>query len=736
MSPVQRSSERVARAARTSTLAAGRFLTLLDPFWQRVRPHLFGTLWGRLVVTAVTAKVLFALASLAATPSSLLTVLDGLATAILILVGVYLVVRLLGSARRRLLWRVRRKLILSYVFIGFVPSILIVVFFVGAGLFTMLNVSSYLLKSGLENLTEEVRLVADEVALEVARAADPEAMTRILEEHQASVSGRWPEVSFALVPLADSEAGPAIPLAAGTFGPWWHLDPPTTLPAWVSRAGFGGLVAFRVPDTNETEMTVRAAGLPTSRDATFAVIIDVPVDDEITERLEEETGIELRSVGVVPIGGEAVTPLEGRRRGAADMVGRTQGSRSGYTVSWVTFADYVDWETGRTGTVGVSTDVGIAALWNAISQSETRLGDVNLGDLFLLALALIGGLFLVIEVVALGMGFVLARSITGSVHELFIGTERVRLGDFSHRLRMKSDDQLGQLGVSFNDMTASIEDLLEQADEKKRLEEELRIAHEMQLSLLPDGPLEIPGLTMTTLCKPAREVGGDYFDYFQLSDRRVGLLIADVSGKGASAAFYMAVLKGLMLSLSLVHDSPRALLIAANRVLSRSLDDRSFITMTYAILDLEARSLVYARAGHTPLIHLAADEHGRREAQVLTPDGMVLGLNLPGIDEKFSEVLEERSLAIDTDDILVFFTDGVSEAMNADDDLFGEDRLSRLVEDHAELSSDALRERIVREVEAFVDGADQHDDMTMVLLKIVDLDALGATRPGPTAIAV
>ena len=543
-------------------------------------------------------------------------------------------------------------------------------------------------------------------------------------------------MSVALVPVTDAEADRPVAPVVSTVGPWWHLDPPASLPAWVSRGGFDGLVAYRVPDTDETELTVRAVGLPAARDAAFAVIIDVPVDEEVTERLHEETGIELRSVGVVPVGGEAVTPTQGRSRGAADLVGRTRGSRLSYTVSWVTFADYVDWETGRTGTVGVSTDVGIAALWGAISQSETRLGNVNLGDLFLLALALIGGLFLVIEVVALGMGFVLARSITGSVHALFAGTERVRQGDFSHRIQMKSDDQMGQLGASFNAMTASIEDLLLQADEKKRLQEELRIAQEVQRSLLPAGPLELPGLSMTTLCKPAREVGGDYFDYFQLSDNRVGLLIADVSGKGTSAAFYMAELKGLVLSLSRVHDSPRSLLIEANTILAQSLDNRSFITMTYAILDLEARTLVYARAGHTPLIHLVANGQGRSEAQVLTPDGMVLGLQLDGIEEMFSNILEERTLTFAPGDVFVFFTDGISEAMNADSDLFGEDRLSQLVEDHADLSSDELRERIVREVEAHVDGADQHDDMTLILIKIADLDTPVEIVAAPTAVAV
>src|SRR5437667_5461579 len=117
------------------------------------------------------------------------------------------------------------------------------------------------------------------------------------------------------------------------------------------------------------------------------------------------------------------------------------------------------------------------------------------------------------------------------------------------------------------------------------------------MSLLPQGPLVVPGLSVTALCVPAREVGGDYYDFFRLSERRLGVLIADVSGKGTSAALYMAELKGLMLSLSQIHSSPRALMLAANKVIAANLNPGSFITMTYAVVDLAARTLTYARAG-------------------------------------------------------------------------------------------------------------------------------------------
>jgi sigma-B regulation protein RsbU (phosphoserine phosphatase) len=332
-------------------------------------------------------------------------------------------------------------------------------------------------------------------------------------------------------------------------------------------------------------------------------------------------------------------------------------------------------------------------------------------------------LLVLIQLVALAMGVALARSITSSVHELFAGTERVRQGDFTHRIAVKAEDQLGDLAVSFNQMTESIEHLLQTEAEKKRLEEELRIAREIQMSLLPRGALSVPGLEVTALCVPAREVGGDYYDFFALGDRRVAVLVADVSGKGTSAALYMAELKGLLLSLSQRHQSPKELLIEVNRILADNLDSRSFITMTYGVIDLREGTMTYARAGHTPLIYVPAHGPTRGAAQVLQPNGLVLGLRIDGIHERFVQLLEEHTIEIGRGDLFVLYTDGVTEAMNDSSELFGEARLSRLVEEHGHLRSAELRERILREVESFVGTADQHDDLTLILVKVVEAGA-------------
>jgi sigma-B regulation protein RsbU (phosphoserine phosphatase) len=313
------------------------------------------------------------------------------------------------------------------------------------------------------------------------------------------------------------------------------------------------------------------------------------------------------------------------------------------------------------------------------------------------------------------------------VHELFAGTERIRRGDFTGKIAIRSRDQLGELAASFNSMTASIEDLLLQKAEKERMEQELRIARDIQMSLLPQGPLDMPGLSVVAHCEPAREVGGDYYDFLPIDDQRVGILIADVSGKGTSAALYMAELKGIVLSLSPRHTSPRELLIEADGIISRHLDSRSFITVTYILVDLQAGILRYARAGHCPMIYVPGPGARSREAQLVVPSGLVLGLQLDG-GRTFTQLLEEVELPLSPGDLFLLYTDGMSEAMNADGECFGDARLADLVGTHADLSQDQLRERILREIAGFAGSAPQHDDMTMVLLRV---DAVGAALSIP-----
>jgi phosphoserine phosphatase RsbU/P len=702
----------------------------MHPFF-RTRP-------GQALIAGLVIKVvLLAVRAVGGGASTFVGTIDTMASIAIAVGGTIFLVGELATIRRRLLWRVRRKLIISYIFIGFVPAILLVAFSLLGGLLLFSNFSSYLVQTRLKSMVDRAESVAVTTAREIQRAGTGNAAA-VLEQRQAAVDPEFPGASLAVVPLGRpcartegpaDRSGEVRPARAPVAGPWTHLDAPETTPGWIACDGFSGFVAYDGGD-GHIYLVLRAVEFPQSSSPTYAVVVDLPITAHVKAQLQLETGVELSDVRRLPDGQAAL--LAGRPLPPAATTG------SSLLLSSFSVIEFRDWTSGEPGTLAATIRLSITEIYARLSAGQSLTGNASVGQVLLVILVIIGVLFLVIQAAALVAGLALARSITGSVHELFEGTERVRKGDFTHKIAITARDQLGELAESFNLMTASIEDLLLQAAEKKRLEEELRIAHEIQMSLLPQGPLDVPGLSLTAICVPAREVGGDYYDFLRIDDRRLGVLIADVSGKGTSAALYMAELKGVMLSLSRTHTSPRALLIEANRIIAEHLDARSFITMTYAVIDLQARTMTYARAGHTPLMALPRLAEGQlpssRQVQVLTPDGMVLGLKLDD-GRMFDRLLEEQTLAIAEGDLYVFFTDGISEAMNTRDDCFGEQRLARLVEQHADLPSEELRERVLREIEAFVGDAPQHDDMTMILLRVEAL-AAEAPAPAPTVAAM
>ncbi len=251
--------------------------------------------------------------------------------------------------------------------------------------------------------------------------------------------------------------------------------------------------------------------------------------------------------------------------------------------------------------------------------------------------------------------------------------------------------------------------LFQSLTEQERIKKELEIAKGVQKRLLPTAEPAIPGLNVAGLCLPAAEVGGDYYDYFGIDDHRVGIAIADVSGKGASAAFYMAEIKGMMTSMADFIASPKELVAQLNKYINKTIDRRIFTTMVYGVLDAVRREFVYVRAGHNAVIvkRLKHDE-----VDVFIPRGM--GLGLVG-DDVFRETLEEHCIGFDAGEFLVLYTDGISEAMNINREEFGEERLFTIVATNHVLSAQDMQQKIMRQVNNFVQDAKQHDDITMVI---------------------
>jgi sigma-B regulation protein RsbU (phosphoserine phosphatase) len=680
------------------------------------RAWLMQTLAGRLLIAGVMLKLVAWIGILTRWRPALFNTLDTLGGLAILISALVIGYRVYVLARYRLLWRVRRKLILSYIFIGVVPVLLVAVFFTLGGLLFFFNVSAFMLRNHVESVVEGAQFLAQAAAPTLDGGSTVSQLTPGLATRQAAAAVRYPLVSYTLVPedrgCGDGSSASAPRVVAG---PWSHVEAPRAIPAWVPCTGFAGLITY--PAEGGTRLAARAIAWPSGLRS--ALVVDIPFGDALIREFHDEMGITIEAYSLVEGGDRRGQSAAGERRGRLIVgpVNLRLGEQQ-EPLGWVAFLDYTDWKTGEMSPLTVGFRVGPAAVYRYLSgPSFAPLDNYNLGQIFLILLAVIAGLFLIIQAVALIMGLSLARSITGSVHELFAGTERVRRGDFGHKIAIRSRDQLGELAGSFNSMTASMEGLLREKAEKERLEQELRIARSIQMSLLPQGPFHMPGLSLSGHCEPAREVGGDYYDFLPLENDRLGILIADVAGKGTSAALYMAELKGLMLSLSRHHVSPRLLLMEANSIISKHLDARSFITMTYAVVDLRARTMTCARAGHCPLIYVPGPDAVSRTPQLLTPEGMVLGLQFD-MGDTFDRLLEEVTLPLGRGDLFILYTDGISEAMNPGGDCFGDQRLVDLAERHADMTSDDLRDHILSEVHTFAGDAAQHDDMTIVLLKI------------------
>jgi sigma-B regulation protein RsbU (phosphoserine phosphatase) len=597
--------------------------------------------------------------------------------------------RLLRFVLRRLLWRIRSKLILSYLFIALVPLVLLVTFFVIAGVFALGLMGAHMVSSEIH--------VKGQALMSVARSAllgldlDDPKVGIALARHLEPARVLHEDVSFALVRRGKTLA------ASGSA--------PLALPDWWKGPGFAGLVQVG-EDRPDLLRAVWSEG------DTF-LVLDLPMDKRLFQDFEKRLGIHLLTSGRrVVVAGENID-IEGRGNDLEGS-GNEAPPVKGEGINFVAPTERMVWATGASELETLTFRFNPTELIRRLTPGSLAPGSLNMADLFVTVLTVVGVVFLVFYVVALLLGLLLARSITRSIHALSRGTERIREGDFSHPIPIRSRDQLGELAESFNVMARGIEDLLREQAEKERLEEELRIARQIQMSLLPaQGMVSMTGVRIAALCLPAAEVGGDYYDLLPLSPTRMGVLVADVSGKGTSAALYMAELKGLVLSLSRIYDSPARLLAEANRILAANMDARSFITMTYAVVDSGARRMRFARAGHNPIIQLEAAT-GR--TRVLASQGLGLGLDK---GDRFEEILEEVELPLVPGDIFLFFTDGLSEAMNGRSELFGERRLRDLVEQSEGLGSEEMKERILSEVRRFVGEAAQHDDMTLVVLKVV-----------------
>ena len=337
----------------------------------------------------------------------------------------------------------------------------------------------------------------------------------------------------------------------------------------------------------------------------------------------------------------------------------------------------------------------------------------SLGDLSgvrVLGFELIAFLLLLIEVLALVTGIILTRAITSAVDKLYAATQHIQSGDLTHKVKIERRDQLGILGESFNLMTSNIASLIEEQKQRQRLENEISIAREVQNQLFPQRVPAVPGVEIEAICKAARMVSGDYYDFIELSPTRIAIAIADISGKGISAALLMASLQAALRSQLLAPGSDSVstaeLVARLNRHLVRNTGDDRFATFFVAVYDSSTRLLRYTNAGHLPSFCLCGDH-----AFYLDKGGMVLG-----VFEDYE--YEEGTETVPPNAVLVGYSDGLVEPENVYGEEFGITRLRDAALRLNGSSPRAIALGLMQEAEEWAGTPEQADDMTVIVARM------------------
>jgi len=390
----------------------------------------------------------------------------------------------------------------------------------------------------------------------------------------------------------------------------------------------------------------------------------------------------------------------------------------------------VDWENGTSDKYGPVLQVTTrpAVLY---SHLFAALGEFVRGVTYILMGVAI--FFAIIELIALIIGTRMTRTVTAAVADLHVATRHVDRGDFSHRIPVKSSDQLADLANSFNSMTASIEKLMLEQREKQRLENELAIAQEVQDQLFPRQTAGLESLEVHGFCRPARTVSGDYYDFLSASSHKLILAVGDISGKGISAALLMATIHSAVRAYSVenlpqmrepvavgavagsgrimatwpegIEVSPGALLGLLNHQLFESTPPEKYATLFVGIYDGRSRTLTYSNGGHLPPILIGKDGTVRR----LEAGGTVVGL-FDGM------TYEEDSVVMVPGEVFLAYSDGVTEPEN-DFGEFGEQRLIELVRENRNLPLPQISQIVTMAVDDWIGDNEQPDDVTLVLAR-------------------
>jgi len=606
-------------------------------------------------------------------------------------VAIFIIALALRWFRRYVLWSVRNRLIITYLFIGGVPVVLLIAMAIGLGYVAVEHFATFVAVSEIR--TQEQRLAA----------ANASAVEEI-ERHRGT-----PAQILAREPAF---AGGALTLA-----------PPSDAPRWL-KSGFAGLV------TEHGRVYLRAVRSAQTSQGPALVISSVPFDQKILARVASRLGslsltwVDLENDGknnLVKEPNAKETPLASIHAGSVPAAAASLDPELGFGG----LVQSTDWDTGESATRLVLSGTTRSSTLYSYLLASMGIWTGYIG-VFLVASAVA---LAVVILVALVIGISLTRRITYSVANLYKATQYINRGDFTHRIQVRERDKLAALQLAFNSMTESLERLIADQKERERLQSELEIAHEVQAQLFPQVVTGTSTLELYGICRPARIVSGDYYDFLSYGPNQVGIAVGDISGKGISAALLMATIhsavrayeqeqlvsvgvfagygnsKRLAVEAPAAPPSPAQMLWLLNRHLFQSTQPEKYATLFLGFYDDVKHRMTYSNAGHLPPIILARNGSVRR----LETGGTVVGL-FP--DCEYSE----ESVELFPGDIFIAFSDGMTEPENEFGE-FGEERLIETIKAYRDLPLSRITEHAVSTIQDWIGSTEQPDDITLVLAR-------------------
>jgi len=671
------------------------------------------------VICALPAEALRLLLYIPAlSQSDLLNAVEGIlwfVTFIFVTIGV------LRWIVRSLMWRLRNRLFVAYMFIGVVPLALVALMIV---LVTVLTTGQFSVYTARQRIAREAtRLNTATAGLRSEISAKPGVTLSSLNNY-AVLHHDFPSATVQVLPASSCK--------------------PPQIPAW-EHGDFSGMVV------DNRKLFLRSL----QRAPSFCIIASVPFDQAFADQLAKNIGaLQITLLNGLDLSGNgSVSVTTGSNKssgivvnGNVDKIDLVKGGSVGPKKMWLdpefpysgvllptdwnsgSLLRVVDPKTGKVGLVTLNASIRPSSMYGELFSGAGALHS-NIGR----ALLVIAGFFGVVEIIALLIGVGLTRSITAAVHGLYIGTKHVNRGDFAHRIPLRGRDQLAELKHSFNSMSANIEHLIEEQKEKQRLESELAIAKEVQEQLFPRLNLDSGRVEVFGVCKPARSVSGDYYDFiFYGQDALIAM--GDISGKGISAALLMASIHSAVRAQDLaavgsqqalgagtasdggvvLSSTPEAtgpgpignLMGQLNSQLYHSTPASKYATLFLGLIQPERGLLTYCNGGHIPPVLISSSGTVQR----LTAGGTVVGL--------FDEMqFEQAQVPIHSGDLLVAFSDGLSEPERNGVE-FSEDRVIGLVAQHRERPLEEIAAVSLAAVEEWIAGEEQPDDMTIILARV------------------